>query len=122
MQEGEAYGLDIFVTTGSGKSHEDKTKCYIYTLLPMRVPLRFKSSKTLRGYINKNHKTLPFCERWLLKEFPASTVKIGMRELLSKGALYKYHILVENKGVLVSQAEDTVIITKDGAEITTRES
>ncbi|MFX0162926.1 MAG: type II methionyl aminopeptidase [Candidatus Hodarchaeota archaeon] len=121
VQEGEAYGLDIFVTTGSGKSHEDKTKCYIYTLLPMRVPLRFKSSKTLRGYINKNYKTLPFCERWLLKEFPASTVKIGMRELLSKGALYKYYTLVENKGAVVSQAEDTVIITKDGAEITTRE-
>ncbi|MEX2720078.1 MAG: type II methionyl aminopeptidase [Candidatus Wukongarchaeota archaeon] len=120
VEEGEAYGLDVFATTGSGKSHEDKTKCQIYTLLPMRVPLRFKSSKTLRRHINKNYKTLPFCERWLLKEFPASTVKIGMRELLSKGALYKYYVLVEDKGVLVSQAENTVIITKDGAEITTR--
>lgn len=119
FEEGEAYGLDIFATTGKGTVHEDQSKCFIYSLLPIRVSVRSKITRRVLAYIAREYKQLPFSERALRREFKAAETKFTLRELQSRGALHRYHVLAEEKGAMVAQSEHTILITADGVEVTT---
>ncbi len=120
FEEGEAYGLDIFSTTGTGKVHEDQSKCYIFSLSPMRVAVRSKIARKVLSYIVREYKQLPFSERALRREFTkAVQTKFALRELQRGGILNRYHVLSEEKGAMVAQAEHTILITSDGVEIPT---
>jgi methionyl aminopeptidase len=47
-------------------------------------------------------------------------MSLAMRELLSNGSIRAYPTLHEKEKGVVSQFEHTVIITKDGREVTTK--
>ncbi len=116
MEEGDIFGVEIFASTGLGSIHRTNA-AYIYELNPLvgRVPLRRKNSKKLLGFINKNYKTLPFAERWLAEEFEFG-LTFGLQELIQQGKLSPHYVLVEKKGELVAQSEETILITSDGYE------
>ncbi|MHA1593805.1 MAG: type II methionyl aminopeptidase [Candidatus Baldrarchaeia archaeon] len=116
MEEGEVFAVEVFATTGTGVVRE-APYAYIYRLLPVRVPVRLTSSRKLLRIAADRFKGLPFAERWLVKEIPA--VKLALKELSTKGILYEYKVLSDIKGSMVAQAEETVIVRKDGCEITT---
>jgi len=59
---------------------------------------------------------LPFAKRWL----PRERLDLALRTLKNTGALREYPVLREEGGGLVSQAEHTVIVKKDGCEVTTK--
>lgn len=118
IEQGEAYGVETFATTGKGAAHETNY-CYIYSLLPIRIPVRFEGSRKVISMVRKEYKTLPFAERWLTKRIPPLSLKMGFKELTSKGLLQKYYVLSDIKGSRVAQSEHTVIVTEDGIEITT---
>ncbi|MHA1754885.1 MAG: type II methionyl aminopeptidase [Candidatus Odinarchaeia archaeon] len=118
IEEGEVYAVETFATTGRGYAHETPY-VHIYSLIPIRAPIRSKLARNVLGYIIKNFKTLPFAQRWLSKEYSIGQLKLAFRELVNNGLLHEYHVLADVKESYVSQAEHTVIITKDGAEITT---
>jgi methionyl aminopeptidase len=44
---------------------------------------------------------------------------MALRRLVQANVLHSYPVLKEDEGVLVSQAEHTVIVTEDGCEVTT---
>lgn len=119
FEEGEAYGLDIFATTGVGTVHEDHNKCFIFSLLPIRVRARSKATRKVLAHIAREYKQLPFSERALRREFNSAETKFALRELQSQGALRKYHVLSEAKDAMVAQSEHTILITADGVEVTT---
>ena len=119
IEEGEVYALETFASTGSG-SVTEAPYAYIYSLMPFRVPLRFKGSRQVLGLIQKDFKTLPFAERWLAKKISKAGLKFAIRELTEKGVLRAYNVLSDKKGSLVSQAEHTLIVLKDGCEVITR--
>lgn len=62
---------------------------------------------------------LPFAERWLIKSF-GRRVNEELAFLAKKGALISYPVLVEAKKGVVSQEEDTFLITEEGALPLTR--
>lgn len=119
FEEGEAYGFETFATTGTGTVHEDQSKCFIFSLLPLRVSVRSKAARRGLAYIAREYKQLPFSERALRREFKAADAKFTLRELQLRGALHRYHVLSEEKGAMVAQSEHTILITADGVEITT---
>lgn len=119
IEEGEVYALETFATTGSG-SVTEAPYAYIYSLMPLRAPLRFKGSRQVLSLVQKEFKTLPFAERWLAKKVSKAGRKLAIKELTEKGLFRAYNVLSDRKGSLVSQAEHTLIVLEDGCELTTR--
>ncbi len=119
IEEGEVYALETFATTGSGTVTE-APYAYIYSLMPLRAPLRFKGSRQVLGLVQKEFKTLPFAERWLAKKVSKAGLKLAIRELTEKGLFRAYNVLSDRKGSLVSQEEHTLIVLEDGCELTTQ--
>jgi len=118
VEEGEAYAIETFASTGSGNI-TDLPNPTIYQLLPIRVPLRFSGSKQFLGIARKEYREFPFAERWLAERMKHATLKMAIKELRQNGALFAHHILAEEKGEFVSQHEHTVIITDRGHVQTT---
>jgi len=116
IEEGDVLAIEIFASTGRGSVHPTNAS-YIYELNPYtgRVPLRRKASKQILGFINKNYNTLPFAERWLAKQFQMGIV-FGLEELVRTNKLKAHYVLAEEKGIYVSQTEETVLVTEDGYE------
>ncbi|TFF83885.1 MAG: type II methionyl aminopeptidase [Promethearchaeota archaeon] len=116
IEEGDILAIEIFASSGRGTVHPTNAS-YIYELNPYtgRVPLRRKASKQILGFINKNYKTLPFAERWLAKEFQMGVV-FGLEELVRTNKLKAHYVLAEEKGIYVSQSEETVLVSEDGCE------
>ncbi len=117
LEVGEAYGMDIFVSNGTGNVTESAL-CYIYAVNRDNPFPRLRAAKRLYAYILDNYKTLPFTERWYKHKFPGS--KIALLEMLQNRALRKYGVLSERQGTLVAQSEETFVVTENGIEVTTR--
>ncbi len=116
IEENEVYAVEIFASTGEGTVHQSRN-VYIYSLNSSsgRVPLRRKISRKILGFISKEYKTLPFCERQLIDELK-SGISFGLQELKISGKIDQHPVLLEKKGVYIAQHEETVLITKDGCE------
>ena len=69
----------------------------------------------IRGY-----EKMPFAKRWLLKEFPAIKVALALRILGQQGIIQSFPPLIEEAKGIVSQAEKTILIKKDGCEVLTK--
>jgi methionyl aminopeptidase len=118
VEEGEAYAIETFASTGSGNI-TDLPRPLIYQLLPVRVPVRFRGTKQFLGIARKEYKEFPFAKRWIAQQMSAASLEMAIRELEKNGALFGHKILAEEKGEFVSQHEHTVIITERGHERTT---
>jgi len=117
LKVGEAYGMDIFASSGTGNVTESYL-CQIYAVNRDNPFPRLRASKRLYSYILESYKTLPFAERWYKPKFPGS--KIALLEMLQNRALRKYGVLSEKQGILVAQSEETFVVTENGIEITTK--
>lgn len=117
--EGEVYAVETFSTTGQGYAHQTP-HVYIYSLIPIRAPIRSQLARNVLKRIGEEFKTLPFAQRWLTKNVPLGSLKLAFRELVNSGILHQYHVLADIKGSFVSQSEHTIIVDKDGCEVTSR--
>jgi len=116
LKEG-AYAIEPFSTTGQGIVY-DGGKSSIYRL-ESDGTIRDPTSRKILKYIKDNYSTLPFCERWLTKEFGTRT-RTALLFLEKAGILHHYAQLIEKSHAPVSQAEHTVLIYEDKTEITTK--
>lgn len=110
----EVYAIEPFATNGKGMVI-DAPEVTIYMLQRVNAKKISPEASLALEYIYKNFNQLPFSPRWLFSEFRDRTMSI-INELARKGLLYSYNVLIEVGGGFVSQFEDTVIITQDGAE------
>ncbi len=110
------FAIEPFVTFGNGKVHDGKPSG-IYILLDSKN-VRSPTAREILTHIIDEYGNLPFCERWLVKEFGAK-VKLALRELESQGNLHQYPQLIEDSKRKVAQAEHTFMIEKDQITITT---
>lgn len=119
LKEGDIYAVEPFTTLpeASGEVY-DGPSGHIFQFQKKRAVER-KLSKEMLKMIQTKYRTLPFTSRWVMKEFPESEAKGAFEELLKSKCLYAYPQLIEMKRRPVAQAEHTLIVTKDGCEITT---
>jgi methionyl aminopeptidase len=117
-KEGDAIAVEPFATNGSGRVISGNGS-NIY-LVNSGLHLRRIRDQRTKQYINilKQHfKTLPFSYRWCPPYIPNTE---GVLQRLSYyGLIHHYPQLLEQNHGLVSQKEHTMIITKDGCEVTT---
>lgn len=112
------YAVEPFATNGNGKIH-DGAPGNIYSLADDKNT-RNPTSREILKFIKENFKTLPFASRWIYKKF-GQKAKIALAILEREGILHQYPILTEQKGKLVSQAENTFLIEENKVTITTKE-
>ena len=114
--ESGAYAIEPFATTGEGIVR-DGGKSNIYRL-EKEGAIRDPTARKIYNFVIENYSTLPFCERWLTKEFGSKT-RIGLLFLEKAGVLHSYAQLVEKSNAPISQAENTILINKKEIEVTT---
>lgn len=114
--EGDVFAVEPFATTGEGVVR-DQPGCQIFRVGPGKS--RLASSRQLAKDAGK-YRGLPFCRRWLARDFPSVPHDLAISDLVRCGGLEDYHPLAEKSGTLVSQAENTVIVTAGGCTPTVK--
>ena len=113
LREDMVIAIEPFATTGSGMVHETP-RGEIYQVAgnaPVRSPAGrkiMKQAEEMNG--------LPFARRWL----NVPKAELALPNLLRQGNLFVYHCLSDVPDSFVSQFEHTIIVTGDGALVTTR--
>lgn len=109
FENNKAYAIEPFATTGTGHVRESG-KANIFALDEPK-PVRNPHARKILSFVMENYKTLPFAERWLVKELKLSEfqLKVGLRSLLREKCIKAYPILHDQPGSFVSQAENSFI-------------
>ncbi len=116
LEEGMVLAIEPFASTGAGFIH-DMRSGNIYSHLAKK-PVRNPYARKVQDEIAK-FGGLPFTTHWL--SLPQKAAEMGLRELMAVGALEAHPPLVESAGVLISQHEHSLIVTKDGCIVYTRD-
>ena len=111
------YAIEPFMTYGNGKVHDGKPSG-IYALQESRN-VRSPIAREVLTYIIEEYGSLPFCSRWLVKQFGTKAL-IGLNQLEQQGNLHQFAQLVEDSGRNVAQAEHTTLLEENKTTITTK--
>uniref|UniRef100_A0A096MF28 Methionine aminopeptidase 2 n=1 Tax=Poecilia formosa TaxID=48698 RepID=A0A096MF28_POEFO len=129
MEEGEAYAIETFGSTGRGAVHDDM-ECSHYMKnfnvghVPIRsqhFPLFFRlpRAKHLLNVINENFGTLAFCRRWL-DRLGESKYLMALKNLCDLGIIDPYPPLCDIKGSYTAQYEHTILLRPTCKEVVSR--
>jgi len=110
----DVIAIEPFVTDGVGKISE-APQVEIYSFIAKR-PIRSAPARNLLKEIQEKYSALPFARRWL----KGTRVDYALGQLVKTGIIYRYPLLWEGEGKLVSQAEHTLVVAENGCEVTTR--
>lgn len=114
------YAIEPFATNGSGKVKDGKPSG-IYSLIDYKN-IRNPNAREILEYIAEEYNQLPFCSRWLVKQFGTKAL-VALNQLEQNGNLHQYPQLIESGKGIVSQAEDTILIEENGKKtVTTSEN
>lgn len=111
------YAIEPFATNGNGVVH-DGQKGNIYVWVEDKNT-RSPIAREVLEFVKDTFGPLPFSSRWVIEELGVKA-KIGLMQLEKEEIFHHYSILTEEKGKLVSQAENTFFIKKDEVIITTK--
>ncbi|RLF21362.1 MAG: type II methionyl aminopeptidase [Thermoprotei archaeon] len=106
IRSGEVYAIEPFVTSGEGYVVES-SEAFIFSYSGGKA--KSKDERRLLTYIWRSFRSLPFCERWLVKSLGEHSLEV-LRNLVKRGSVYQYPVLREVSGQAVAQWEHTVIV------------
>lgn len=119
IKPGMTFAIEPFATDGRGVIYEGGEATIFGLGSPH--PLRTELSRLLMEKIRKFH-SLPFSIHHLIdSEWPLNQVKKGLDELIKAKVIVGYPPLIEERGGMVAQAENSVLVDEKGnVLITTR--
>jgi len=111
FEEGEAYAVDIVVSTGEGKCREMDTKCTVFKRAPdQKYNLKMKTAREALFKIEKTHPKMPFS----LREIDDSRVRLGITECVRHELLQPHPVLYEKETEKVAQIKFCVLLMPSG--------
>ena len=110
------YAIEPFITSGIGEVYDGKPSGIYELKAPRNV--RDSKARELLEYIGETYGTLPFCSRWLIKEFGTRAL-ISLKNLETAGVLHHFDQLIEKNKSPVAQTEATIIIENGKVEVVT---
>ncbi len=115
VREGDVLAVEPFATDGMGRV-DGKKNSSIYRFVRRRFARTSEARQLLRE-IEANYSSLPFSERWCVRYSgdPAG----ALEALVRCGSVSFYPTLREVDDGIVTQAEHTIIVGRDGATVTT---
>ena len=117
LEEGMVIAIEPFATNGVGMILDGK-KSSIYAVIN-ESNVRDQITRDVLKFIKEEYRTLPFCKRQLVRQFPEFKVNFAIRNLTKYEVIREYSHLPEKGKGFVSQAEHTVLIEKNGCKILT---
>ena len=106
----DVFALDVFVSSGDGKTKETDLRCTVYKrALDRSYNLKIKQSRQFFNDVLDRHPS--FCFSLNSFEDPIAA-RIGIKECLEHELLVPYPVLTEKAGAFVAQFKFTVMITK----------
>ncbi|MFC1730523.1 type II methionyl aminopeptidase [candidate division KSB1 bacterium] len=118
LEEDMVIAIEPFASTGAGVIYE-RENANVFMMLGKKA-VRNMITRSVVKEIEK-FGGLPFTERWLVKKgISLPKVNYALKELDHLEILKKFPPLPDKNKGLVSQAEHTVIVTKDGCEVITK--
>ncbi|MEM3445687.1 MAG: type II methionyl aminopeptidase [Thermoplasmata archaeon] len=111
----DVVALEPFASTGSGYVDSEGRGNILRIVRERKLEPQLQEFYSM---LVENFGTLPFSPRWCLKLDSNAGEKLS--KLLKYGLLYEYPILSDTKHGMVSQAEHTVIVLKNGCEVITK--
>ncbi|KAM8892063.1 methionine aminopeptidase 2-like isoform 2-T2 [Spinachia spinachia] len=120
MEEGEAYAIETFGSTGRGAVHDDMDcSHYMKNFNVGHVPIRLPRAKHLLNVINENFSTLAFCRRWL-DRLGESKYLMALKNLCDLGLIDPYPPLCDIRGSYTAQYEHTILLRPTCKEVVSR--
>ncbi len=110
LEEGEAYAIEPFCTTGAGLV-KDSEPALIFMWLSDK-PVRSAEARKILELAKTKYSGLPFAKRWIEKNFSPLKLSLAINELARVGALHAFAQLKEVSGKPVAQSEHTVIVSE----------
>lgn len=118
LEEGMVIAIEPFATDGAGAIHEADDGGIFH--FERAKPQRQKDTRRAMEVIEEKFSELPFASRWLVDEgVDARRIPMVIRALKRQRCIEAYGVLTEDADGLVAQAEHTMIVGEDGAEVTT---
>jgi methionyl aminopeptidase len=117
LTTGDTVAIEPFATSGQGHV-KNSVDGNIYHLAPGGAS-HFPRAREVYNLILENFGNLPFASRWLAEFIPDKRIPVTLSMLQRRRLVTSYKTLVEVSGHVVTQAENTVIVTENGCEITT---
>ena len=118
MKADTCYAIETFASTGKGWAHDDPnlpTTLYKIKNLTSNQNFRLTSTRKLFNHLKNKYNKLPFCTRWLERDFPKYKVPLG--QLVKYGVVNAYPPLSDDKESLSSQLEHTIYLHDFGKEV-----
>ncbi len=115
LEEGEVVAIEPFSSSGAGEVDGRRTG-NIYRVLRTK-PLKDAGLNDFLQALAREFKTLPFAERWAYALNPKAPALLN--QLLRIGSVMTYPALLDVREGIVAQTEHTMIVTADGADVTT---
>lgn len=117
LVEGQVVAIEPFASTGAGIVQET-SNASLFQVQEYK-PVRERVTREVLHYIEK-FDDLPFARRWLLEHFPPLLANFALKRLLNTGVIRDFPPLADKAKGIVSQAEHSVMVEKDGARILTK--
>jgi methionyl aminopeptidase len=110
------FAIEPFATNGFGSVRDGKPSG-IYEL-KKQGNVRDSSTRKILNYIIETYNGLPFCSRWLVKEFGTRAI-LSLNQIEQAGLIHHFPQLIEKNKGKVAQAEHTIIVFEDKTIVTT---
>ncbi len=116
LEEGMHVAIEPFATNGSSGYVKDEGEPCIFAFESYKN-VRNPSARALMLDYYKSRKTLPFAQRWVIRDFGKFKGQSALNFLMKDGVLISYPPLVESSRGWVSQFEASFFISSEGVEI-----
>ncbi len=121
LGEGDLIAIEPFATTAWGRGYVASSDVHEIFSFMGEAQVRMADARVIMAEISKRYPSEPFAARWLAKSSASRfSLYSSLSALVGAGALEAHPMLIETAGGMVSQAEASVIVTKDSCEVTTK--
>jgi len=107
----EVYGVDVYISTGDGKSKERDVRTTVYKKSDQTYALKMKASRMFYSEASNKFGTMPFTLRAFEDEKKA---RLGIGECVNHELMIPYQVLYEKDGEYVAQFKFTVLLMPTG--------
>lgn len=107
----EVYAMDVFVTSGSGKTKELGNFTSVYRRTDEVYQLKMKAARTFYSELTNKFTLMPFTLRAFEDETRA---KLGLKECVNHDLLQSYNVQQDADNVPVAQFKFTVLVVANG--------
>lgn len=125
FEHGNLFGLDVFVSTGEGKTKEADLKVTVYKrALETTYKLKTESARKLLSVVEHNFFNFPFSLNAFDNEQNLKTTKqidnlknvqkMGLSECVNHDLFYPNPVMVEKKGEIVAHFKYTIAVRNEG--------